>query len=102
MTVTSPHGSQESRPNCGWLATVKATQFTVYRRPRVAILSTGDELEGLNEAVDPNKIPDSNTYAVMAQVQGLGIEPVLLGIARDDPVELYTIPQLRSALENIT
>jgi molybdopterin molybdotransferase len=72
----------------GVLATVKAAQFAVYRRPRVAILSTGNELEGMNEPVDPNKIPDSNTYAVMAQLQALGIEPVLLGIARDDPAEL--------------
>jgi molybdopterin molybdotransferase len=72
----------------GILATVKATEFSVFRRPTVAILSTGDELEGLYDPVDPNKIPDSNTYAVMAQVQALGIEPVLLGIARDDPAEL--------------
>ena len=69
----------------GILATVKAKHLQVYRRPRVAILSTGDELEGINDPVDPNKIPDSNTYALMAQVQALGIEPVLLGIARDDP-----------------
>lgn len=81
----------------GVLATVKATQFRAYRRPTVAILSTGDELEGLNDPVDPNKIPDSNTYAVMAQVQGLGIEPVLLGIAHDDPVELEDY--LRRGLE---
>ncbi|MDO8988974.1 MAG: molybdopterin molybdotransferase MoeA [Sideroxyarcus sp.] len=72
----------------GVLATVKAAQFSVYRRPCVAILSTGNELEGMDEPIDPNKIPDSNTYAVMAQVQALGIEPVLLGIARDDPAEL--------------
>ena len=72
----------------GVLATVKAKQFAVYRRPRVAILSTGDELEGLDEPVDPNRIPDSNTYAVMAQLQEIGIEPVLLGIARDNQVEL--------------
>lgn len=72
----------------GILATVKATEFSAFRRPTVAILSTGDELEGLYDPVDPNKIPDSNTYAVMAQVQELGIEPVLLGIARDDPAEL--------------
>jgi molybdopterin molybdotransferase len=81
----------------GVLATVKAAQFSVYRRPRVAILSTGNELEGMNEQVDPNKIPDSNTYAVMAQVQALGIEPVLLGIARDDPAELEQY--LRRGLE---
>ncbi len=72
----------------GMLATVKAAIMQVYRRPRVAILSTGNELEGMGDPVDPNKIPDSNTYALMAQVQALGLEPVLLGIARDDPIEL--------------
>lgn len=72
----------------GVLATVKARQVNVYRRPRVAILSTGNELEGMNEPVDPNKIPDSNSYALMAQMQALGLEPVRLGIARDDPQEL--------------
>lgn len=81
----------------GILATVKAAQFAVYRRPRVAILSTGNELEGMDDPVDPNKIPDSNTYALMAQIQALGIAPVLLGIARDDPVELEQY--LRRGLE---
>jgi len=72
----------------GVLATVKCAQVQVYRRPRVAILSTGNELEDMDEPVDPNKIPNSNSYALMAQVQALGIEPALLGIARDDPAEL--------------
>jgi len=72
----------------GILATVKITQMQVYRRPRVAILSTGNELEAINDPVNMNKIPDSNTYALMAQVQALGITPALLGIARDDPLEL--------------
>ena len=72
----------------GMLAMVKAANIKVYRQPRVAILSTGDELEGLNDAFDANKIPDANSYALMAQVQALGIQPVLLGIARDDPDEL--------------
>ncbi len=81
----------------GVLATVKRAQFEVYRRPRVAILSTGNELEGIDEPVDPDKIPDANSYALMAQVQALGIEPVLLGIARDDPAELERY--LRQGLE---
>lgn len=72
----------------GVLATVKQSQVQVYRRPRVAILSTGNELEDMDDPVDPNKIPNSNSYALMAQVQALGIEPKLLGIARDDPAEL--------------
>jgi len=72
----------------GVLATVKQARVRVHRRPRVAILSTGNELEGMNDPVDANKIPNSNSYALMAQVQALGIEPDLLGIARDDPDEL--------------
>jgi len=72
----------------GVLATVKRARVQVYRRPRVAILSTGNELEGMDDPVDPDKIPNSNSYALMAQVQALGIEPDLLGIARDDPAEL--------------
>ena len=72
----------------GILASVKCAELEVYRRPRVAILSTGDELEDMNAPVDPNKIPNSNSYALMAQVQSLGITPTLLGIARDDPAEL--------------
>lgn len=72
----------------GILAMVKHARVAVYRRPRVAILSGGDELEGLDEPFDPDKIPDANSYTLLAQVQALGIEPVLLGIARDDPVDL--------------
>lgn len=77
----------------GMLAMVKAAKVQVYRQPRVAILSTGDELEGLEEPFDANKIPDANSYALMAQVQALGIVPVLLGIARDDPQHLKEMLQ---------
>lgn len=77
----------------GMLAMVKAANIKVYRQPRVAILSTGDELEGLNDTFDANKIPDANSYALMAQVQALGITPVLLGIARDEPTHLKEMLQ---------
>jgi len=77
----------------GMLAMVKAAQVSVYRQPRVAILSTGDELEGLSDPFDANKIPDANSYALMAQVQALGIAPVLLGIARDEPTHLKEMLQ---------
>lgn len=72
----------------GILAMVKRSEVSVSVRPRVAILSSGDELEGLNDAYDANKIPDANSYTLMAQVQALGLQPTLLGIARDDPIEL--------------
>ena len=72
----------------GILAMVKLAEVLVQRRPRIAILSSGNELEGLADPFDPNKIPDANSYTLMAQVQTFGIEPTLLGIARDDPLEL--------------
>jgi molybdopterin molybdotransferase len=77
----------------GMLAMVKAASVSVYRQPRVAILSTGDELEGMDDPFDANKIPDANSYALMAQVQALGIQPELLGIARDDPDHLKAMLQ---------
>ncbi len=72
----------------GILAMLKCAEILVHRRPHVAILSSGDELEGLHDPFDPNKIPDANSYTLMAQVQALGIEPTLLGIARDEAQEL--------------
>jgi molybdopterin molybdotransferase len=81
-------GSEITPGALGILAMVKCAEVTVQRRPRVAILSSGDELEGLHDAFDANKIPDANSYALMAQVQALGIQPTLLGIARDNPAVL--------------
>jgi len=70
------------------LAMVKQRSVTVYAQPRVAILATGDELEGLDEAMDEEKIPDANSHALYAQCKALGIEATMLGIARDNPIEL--------------
>jgi len=60
----------------------------VFARPSVAILSTGDELEGIDEPINENKIPDANSHALYAQCRALGIRPTLLGIAHDNPIEL--------------
>ncbi|MDX8406232.1 MAG: molybdopterin molybdotransferase MoeA [Mariprofundus sp.] len=72
------------------LAMVKQKQVVVFGRPTVAILSTGDELEAINEPIDENKIPDANSHALYAQCKSLGIEATLLGIAKDDPGDLRT------------
>jgi len=90
-------GTEISPGVIGLLATVKRASVPVTCRPRVAILSSGDELEALDDPFDAGKIPESNSFALMAQVQALGIEPVRLGIARDDPAELATF--LRQGLD---
>lgn len=83
--------SQETTISAGVLAIlamVKQKQVPVYAKPRVAILSTGDELESLDDPIDENKIPDANSHALYAQCKALGIEATLLGIAHDNPIEL--------------
>jgi molybdopterin molybdotransferase len=75
----------------GVLASVGRTMVDVYRRPRVAILGSGDELVDLDrfhEVLAGRKIVSSNGYTLHALVRDAGGEPVNLGIARDDPVSL--------------
>ncbi len=72
----------------GVLAAIGQAEVTVFRRPRVAILATGDELVDIIEPVGPGQIRNSNEYAQAALVQKYGGEPVMLGIARDTVEDL--------------
>jgi molybdopterin molybdotransferase len=65
-------------------ASAGKSQISVYRKPRVAILATGDELVELNAAPGPTQIRNSNSYSLAAQVQAAGGEPILLPIAPDE------------------
>lgn len=64
------------------------SQLQVNRRPSVAILSTGDEVVGVNESPGPFEIRNSNSVSLAAQVSSAGGEPVLLGNARDETADL--------------
>ena len=67
----------------GLLAALGRTQVTVGRRPRVAVLSTGNELADLGTEPTPAQIPNSNTYSLMAQVMETGGLPLNLGVVPD-------------------
>ncbi|MCL4458973.1 MAG: molybdopterin molybdotransferase MoeA [Chloroflexi bacterium] len=67
----------------GVLASLGRAEVTVIRRPKVAILATGDELTEVGKALPLGKIYNSNSYAIAAQVQRAGGIPILLGTARD-------------------
>ncbi len=67
----------------GMLATLGFPQVRVYRRPRVAILSTGNELADLGTEPAASQIPNTNTYSLMAQVIEAGGEPIGLGVVPD-------------------
>ncbi len=67
------------------LAASGHARVNVHRRPRVAIVATGDELTPIGEPLGPASIPDSNSESIAAQVVAAGAEPVRLGIVVDDP-----------------
>lgn len=67
----------------GLIAAMNVPWLRARRRPRVALLATGDEIVRPGDPVGTNQIVSSNTYALAAFVQALGAEPILLGIAKD-------------------
>ena len=75
-------------PEIGMLATLGHQEVLVYRRPRVAILATGDEVVEIDAPLAPGKIRNANSYSNAAQVLQCGGIPIMLGIARDRVQEL--------------
>jgi molybdopterin molybdotransferase len=67
----------------GMLASFQRAFVSVHQHPRVAILSTGDELLEVDDPPAEGKISNSNSYALAAQVAECGGTPIQLGIARD-------------------
>ncbi len=80
------------------LASVGCDPVPVYRRPRAAILTTGDELLPPSQRPGPGQIREGNTLHLAAMVAAAGAEPRNLGIVRDDPAELER--SLATALED--
>jgi molybdopterin molybdotransferase len=69
-------------------ASVGKSRLQVFVRPRVAILTTGDEIVDVDAEIGPTQIRNSNSYSLAVQVQEAGGEPVLLPIAPDEPRRL--------------
>ena len=67
----------------GLLAMLGVADISVYCKPRVALLSSGDELIPVEEPLRPGKIRDSNTYTLAALIDEVGAEVIRLGIAAD-------------------
>jgi molybdopterin molybdotransferase len=81
-------GTRIRPPEVGMLAALGCQEVSVIRRPRVAILATGDELVDIDEPLGPGKIRNTNSYSNAAQVLKYGGVPIMLGIAQDRMTDL--------------
>lgn len=81
-------GTRLTPMHVGVLSTVGVAEPEVFARPRVAFMSTGDELTPVGEALGPGAIRDSNRPMLRALLEETGVETVDLGIVRDDPQAL--------------
>ena len=82
----------------GVLAAIGVPEVEVWKKPIVAILSTGDEIIAPGEPMQPAKVYDSNAQVLADAVRELGAEPMRLGIAHDDVATLRG--KLQQALES--
>jgi molybdopterin molybdotransferase len=90
--VVIPKGTQIRPYEVGMIAWVNRPFVKVFRRPRVAILSTGDELLEIGEPQErPSQIRSSNHHMLYALVSSAGAEPHQIGIAPDDPEVLLRL-----------
>jgi molybdopterin molybdotransferase len=85
-----PPGHPLRPQDLGLLAALGVSRIPVFRRPRVAVLSSGDEIVPITENPAPGQVRDSNAYLTVAQVAAWGGVPALQGIIPDDFAALQT------------
>ena len=92
-------GRRLSARDVGLLAAMNRPWLPVHRRPRVAILSTGDEIVMPGDPIGPHQIVSSNSLALSAFVAACGAIPVAVGNAPDDPAALRRIAAAASGVD---
>ncbi len=83
--VVVPCGQRIGASQLGLLAATGHTRVPVFRKPRIAFFSNGDELRPAGASLRPGEVHDSNRYTLYAMSDSLGVDQFDLGIVRDDP-----------------
>ncbi|MDE2004978.1 MAG: molybdopterin molybdotransferase MoeA [Rhodospirillales bacterium] len=86
--VVVPAGRKLTARDIGLAAAANHPWLAVHRRPRVAILATGDEIALPGEPIPPGGIVSSNSHALAALVRAAGGTPAVLPVAPDDPAAI--------------
>jgi len=81
--IIAAKGSVVSPAIMGLMAALGMTSAPMFKRPRIAIISTGDELCDISEPLTPGKIRNSSSYALQGYIKALGAEPVAMGTCPD-------------------
>jgi molybdopterin molybdotransferase len=81
-------GKTLSASDLGTLASLNRAMVDVWRRPRVAIVATGDELVDVDQIPAGAQIVNSSAYALAGAIREAGGEPVMLKVARDTPADV--------------
>jgi len=81
-------GTRLSYAEIAVAASVGRSRVLVHSKPRVAVLSTGDEVVDVDVLPGPTQIRNSNSYSLAAQILAAGGEPILLPVAPDEPTRL--------------
>ena len=87
-SVVFNQGTRITSPELGMLASLGISHIPVYPQLKVAVFSTGDEVQAPGEALNDHCIYDSNRFTVMAQLERLGCEVIDLGIIEDNEAAL--------------
>ncbi len=82
--VVLSKGRQLKPQDLGLLAMLGISKVTAYRRPRIALLSSGDELIDVDAPLEKGKIRDSNSYTIAALIENTGAQVIRLGVAKDN------------------
>ncbi|MGD8396641.1 MAG: molybdopterin molybdotransferase MoeA [Candidatus Eiseniibacteriota bacterium] len=96
-----PAGQRLRPQDLGLLAALGVTEVAVVTRPRVGILSTGDEVVPIDVAPRPGQVRDVNTHTLTAQVAEAGGIPVPMGLVADDPTRLRDAVQAARARSDL-
>jgi molybdopterin molybdotransferase len=90
-TVLAESGIVIDAATAGAIASQGKSNVLVYKKPRVGVISTGNELVEVEEAVGEGKIRNSNRYSLEAACILAGCEPVFLGIAKDEAEDIAAL-----------
>jgi len=99
-TVLQP-GTVVTPPVLGLIATLGITEFSVHRSPRVAVIATGDEIIEPGQPLAEGQIYNSNTYALVAALNALGVTEVKRFHAKDNREETTRVMQEALAFADI-